>query len=276
MLYWKKIDSSQFLKIPGMRLFLITSASVISFFVFVYACFHSPKLYPLWTNLGLDRIATFINPGDPNLFFQIGENSFGHGKTYNIKKAESAYTKAIELRPDFLEAHYQLGRIHFINSRFQSALSEIAIVLRINPEFKKAYYMHGLINGYKGNLVQAEYGFQEFIKRDSLNWAGYNDLAWIYFKQGDFLKTRDTAKSGLEQAPKNPWLNNIYGTALMNLGDQAGAKQAFELALAESEQMTGTDWGRAYPGNNPNTYETGIQETRSVIQHNLSLVDSKK
>lgn len=227
--------------------------------------------HTLWNITKNETLASTLDRENPALAFAIAEYYFNHG-SYDIEKAEAYYTRAIELNPKYLEAYYQRGRIFFIKGKFGSALTDINTVLTLNSEFKKAYYMYGLINGYAKNFDQAEYGFKEFIKRDSFNWAGYNDLAWIYFERGDYQKTLDTAKNGLVQDPHNPWLNNIHGAALLNLGDTEGAKDSFLLAKKMSEKMTGADWGRAYPGNNPALYETGITETRSVIEHNLALV----
>lgn len=252
----------------------VSLLSLAIFLVFWFVVPHRGSIAEnIWKKTHSEQLAFLINGGDAHLAFAIAEYYFNHG-SYDIKKAEYSYTRAIKLDPQYKEAYYQRGRIFFIHGRFGSALTDIKTVLALDPEFKKAYYMYGLISGYAGDFDQAEYGFREFIKRDSFNWAGYNDLAWIYFKQGEFVKTRDTARLGLTQAPTNPWLNNIYGTALMNLGDTVGARSAFEAALTESEQMSGADWGRAYPGNDPTLYQSGIEETRSVIRHNLSLLPS--
>lgn len=257
---------------PRMKWVIFLCAGLITIAASLYWLFRVPENYPLWSRLELESIAVLINPNDPELFLAIGNSHFGHGGTYDIRKAEKAFGKAIELRPDFLEARYQLGRISFINGNFYKALDEMNEVLRIDPEFKKAYYMYGLINGYKGDLDEAIWGFSEFIKHDDFNWAGYNDLAWIYFKQGNYEKVREVSEKGLEKAPNNPWLNNIYGTALMNLGEKEAAKHAFLIALEESEKMTPEDWGQAYPGNNPDIYQRGLEETKSVIRHNMSLL----
>jgi tetratricopeptide (TPR) repeat protein len=216
-----------------------------------------------------------MNPNNPDVFFAIGENSFGQGGTYDIMRAETAYSKAVELRPNFPEAHYQLGRVYFIQGRFHPALIEMTIVLRLDPEFKKAYYMYGLISGYQKNYDEAIYGFSEFIRRDDFNWAGYNDLAWIYFQKGDYEKTRDTAKEGLKRAEMNPWLQNVYGTALMNLGEKESAQKAFRKALRETESMTPAQWGGAYPGNDPRSYVQGLEQMKAAIRHNLELLENR-
>lgn len=226
----------------------------------------------IWQSFHNVKLATLLAPRDAGLAYAIGEYYFNHG-SYDIAKAGTYYALAVSLEPQYKEAHYQYGRVLFINGRFVSALEEIKTVISLDPEFEKAYYMYGLINGYAGNMKQAEYGFSEFIKRNDTNWAGYNDLAWIYFKQGDYEKTSVTAKKGLEYSPANPWLNNIYGTALLNLNRKDEAKVAFELALKQSETLTPENWGRSYPGNDPAIYATGLKETRSVIRHNLALLE---
>lgn len=254
-----------------MRSVIFLCAGVITLAASLYWCFRMPVLYAFWPALSLAPVAALINPADPELFLAIGNSYFGQGKTYDIQKAEAAYSRAVELRPDYLEAHYQLGRLHFINGRFGSALAETDTALRLDPDFKKAYYMYGLINGYISDFDQAIWGFDEFIERDSFNWAGYNDLAWIYFKKGDYQKTREVAEAGLKHAERNPWLQNIYGTALLNLGEKTAAREAFRIALEESEKMSEEDWGQAYPGNNPEIYSAGLAETKKVIRHNLDL-----
>lgn len=228
--------------------------------------------YFVWRQYGWEQIAAVLNPHDPDFFLEIGNSYFGRGRTYDTEKAKKAFSNALALRYDFPEAHYQLGRIYFIEGRFDAAIAEINETLFFAPDFKKAYYMYGLINGYAGDLDEAIYGFTEFIRRDDFNWAGYNDLAWIYFKKGDYQKTREVAETGLQRAPRNPWLNNIYGTALLNLGEKEKAKAVLKIALEESKKMSEKDWGKAYPGNNPAIYKQGLEEMKAAIRHNLNLL----
>ncbi len=258
------------------RLILGTLANlgIVLFLTGAVALFHQPLANFIWQRFHNTKLATILDPNNADLAFTIGEYYFNHGD-YDIAQAKQYYERAIVLRPDFLEAHYQLGRIHFINGKFQSALDEIHIALGLNPEFKQAYYMYGLINGYAGDPDQAIYGFSEFIKRDDFNWAGYNDLAWIYFQKGDYVKTKEVAAKGLEKAYGNPWLNNIYGVALLNLGEKEAARTALSTALESISLMTPNDWGRSYPGNNPSIYSQGLAETRKTIEHNLALLDTK-
>ncbi len=258
------------------RNYLIVS---ILFFVIIvillYQSFFVKKWYSFWPNVGLDNLAISINKNNPHLFLAIGNSYFGQGRVYDIQKAERAYINAIKFNPNLFEPHYQLGRIYFIRGEFASSLIEVDKTLAIDSEFKHAYYLRGLVYGYQGDLDNASIGFEEFIKRDNVNWAGYNDLAWVYFKKGDYAKVKEIAGKGLERGAGSPWLNNMYGTALMNLGEKEEAKKYFEIALQIAEMMSPEDWGKSYPGNNPVIYQQGLEETKSVIQHNLRLVSGE-
>ncbi|TXH01139.1 MAG: tetratricopeptide repeat protein [Candidatus Moraniibacteriota bacterium] len=228
----------------------------------------------VWEKTRQPFLVTLLSPSDANLHFTMAEYYFHHG-AYDIEQAKYLYERTILLNPQHLEAHYQLGRIYFIQSQFWLALDHIRIVLNLDPEYKRGYYMHGLIHGYSGNMIQAIYGFEEFIKRDDFNWAGYNDLAWVYFQIGDFGQTLEVATRGLERAAGNPWLHNMRGLALMNLGKSEEARTDFLTAHKRVLEMTPADWGIAYPGNDPTIYAEGLKRMQEAIEHNLALIKTE-
>lgn len=102
-------------------------------------------------------------------------------------------------------------------------------------------------------------------------WAGYNDLAWLYFQLGDYEKTLSVSESGLQNSSDNAWLLNMHGLALHNLGRSEEAKEYFDRAKKRVDTLTPEDWGRAYPGNDPAIYAEGLARMREAIEHNLSL-----
>lgn len=224
----------------------------------------------LWDITRTDALLIFLNPRDTSVRFTLAQYYFNHG-AYDIAKAKHYYKDMLRLDPNHLLAHYQLGRIYFIEGKFPLAIDHIRTVLRLDPEFEKGYYMYGLISGYSGNMRQAIYGFEEFIKRDDFNWAGYNDLAWVHFQLGDFEKTLEVAEKGLKKAYNNPWLLNMQGLALMNLSQTKKAHQSFEKALERVSVMAPQDWGIAYPGNDPRIYAEGLKRMQEAIQHNFDL-----
>jgi len=119
------------------------------------------------------------------------------------------------------------------------------------------------------------FDFKKFLEWDPINWAIYNDLAWVYFSQGNYAKVVDMAKQGLELFPDNPWLLNMHGVGLMNLGMKEEAHDQFTKALKKASLLTVDDWHTAYPGNHPDVAEKGLSEMRKSIKENINLVVSK-
>jgi hypothetical protein len=73
----------------------------------------------------------------------------------------------------------------------------------------------------------------------------------------------------------SPWLQNTYGTALMNVGRYLEADNALRMAQYLAGNMTEQDWGKAYPGNDPLIYGKGLESMRTTINNNLLILKGK-
>lgn len=246
-------------------------------FVFIILC-TSINLLPyqkitaeyLWQKTHNDTVALLLYPSNIQFRFSIAEYYLSNAG-YDIEKAKKRYQEVINEDPSFYLAHFQLARIYFIQGKPALAMDHIRTTLKLQPDFKQGYYLYGLISGFSDNTTEAIYGFEEYMKRDDFNWAGYNDLAWVYFRSGRFEKSLELAKKGLEKSPGNAWLLNMQGLSLMNLGEHEQAHVVFTLAKESSEKLTPEIWGKSYPGNDPKIYAAGLQKMREAISHNLDL-----
>lgn len=231
----------------------------------------------VWKNSILDNIAYVLYPKDPSFLYELGNHYFGNGG-YDIDKAEFYFKETIKIASDYPKAHYQLARINFINGDFGEAINEITKETdeKINKGVK--FYMRGLIYGYAKFYDLAIEDFKKFTAYAPFDWAGWNDLSWIYFQKGDFKNAELSAKEGLKREPSNPWLLNSLGIALLNQGKESESEKFLRASLAGFESFSPKDWGMAYPGNNPDIYSEGLEKTIESIRHNLSLthVDSLK
>ncbi len=170
---------------------------------------------------------------------------------YDLDKAEKQYQKALAVYSELPNAHYQLARIYFIKANFQKALDEIDKEISVNSDNQRVYYIRGLINGYAKNYPSAAEDFKKFIESSPKEWAGYNDLAWIYYETGDYEKSKEAALKGLETNPENPWLLNGLSVILSKIGDENEFENVLRKAKLVAENLTEIDWQKAYPGNNP-------------------------
>lgn len=225
----------------------------------------------VWKQARLGALASWLAPHDAELAFAIGNYHFGGG-AYDIEKALSYYERALALEPELQGAHYQRGRVYFIKREFQLAISDFNRELELYPDYKRTYYVRGLVYGYQKNYPAAAADFKAFLATKPDSWAGYNDLAWVYFQEGKYADARDAARAGLATDEGNPWLLNSLGVALLNLGEKEGAKETLERAARIAESMSPSDWGNAYPGNDPRIYAEGLAKMKASIRANLELL----
>lgn len=211
----------------------------------------------------------------------IGSAYFGGDKGYDLGCARGGYGASLNLneRGDLL-AWYQLGRIDFLEGKYEQALSKFAKQIELfgDGELPNVHYMVGLTYGYKARASgaaedwqKAEDGFENYISFDKDSPWPRVDLAWIFFSQGKYKEMKAPLEAVIGKHPENPWLLNMYGLALLNTDEKDRAVSFFESAKRAAAKLTKEDWARTYPGNNPIFWEAGLAETRALIEKNLVL-----
>jgi tetratricopeptide (TPR) repeat protein len=216
--------------------------------------------------------------------FELGEYYFNAGDNpsgaHDLTKARMYYEQAVAASSTAHEtAWHQLGRIDFIEGRFDSAIAKFNTQIELFGDLvPNVYYMIGLTYGYKAQLTEneedwrrGEEAFEIFIEHSPMAPWPRIDLAWLQFEQGKYEEMLLVLSEGLNYAPENPWLHNMYGLALMNTGERAGARTHFELAENYANELTVEEWGKAYPGNDPEAWEIGLASFKEAIRKNLEL-----
>ncbi len=216
--------------------------------------------------------------------FALGQYYFNEGDpvdgAYDLVKARHYYEEALRNDPaGNSAAWYQLGRIDFLEGKFDAALYKFAKQTQyFEDQNPNVYYMIGLVNAYKARETKkeedwqkAEEAFQKFLTYFPDNPWGSTDLSWVHFMQGAYEEMKPVLEKALEISPHNPWLLNMYGLALLNTDKKTEASEYFVRAKEEAEKLTVEDWGRSYPGNDPNSWRAGLEEFLTAIERNLRL-----
>ncbi|MDB5259786.1 MAG: system TPR-repeat lipoprotein [Candidatus Nomurabacteria bacterium] len=212
-----------------------------------------------------------------SLHYKIGNVFFGQvSSLYNVNLANLFFRASIHpiIGNPPLFAHYQLSRTYFIKGDLDQALAEAQKELEVYPENIRTYYILGLTLGYMNREHEAIDAFSKFIEANPETWAARNDKAWLQFRIGDMDGALATMKP-ISYMKNNPWVQNTYGTILMNKKDYKGAMEAFNQALNETSMMTTADWGEAYPGNDPRIYAPGLNAMKLSIEENIKLLNTK-
>jgi superkiller protein 3 len=140
-----------------------------------------------------------------------------HYQKGNYAEAVAAFEKALELRPDLAEAHYNVGL----------ACLETGAMDRAEAEFKQT-------NALKENPMASFY------------------LAKIYYDQKKFDLALDEAQKSINKNPRSAASYNLKGVILNQLGRYAEAAGSFQagLVLAPKDVNLQINLGIAYINSN--------------------------
>lgn len=229
----------------------------------------------VWQEYRLPAVASFLMRHDAELGVELGNYYFNvyNDGVYDLDRAGKHFERALAIDPNVEWAWYQLSRIDFLQGKFTPAREKMNKQLELHGDsIMASYYIRGLINGYAGRFKDAEKDFLKFLSWKEKSWAAHNDLAWVYFSQGEYKKAEEIAREGLIFSPNNVWLLNSLGVSLLNLGKKGEARDVFLRARDAAALLTDIDWGRAYPGNDPLSAAPGLAGMKKAIEKNIELV----
>ena len=77
------------------------------------------------------------------------------GDQGKLEEAIAAYRTAIRLKPDYAEAHYNLGIALHDQGKLEEAIAEYRTAIRLKPDYANAHYNLGLALHDQGKLEEA-------------------------------------------------------------------------------------------------------------------------
>ncbi len=151
----------------------------------------------------------FIDQGfkDYRVFSNYGVILQNLGK---LKEAEISYRKAIELNPDYAEAHYNLGNILRHLGQFQDAELSIRKAIEIKPNCAEGHLNLGGILKYYGNHQEAELSIRKAIEIKPNYAEAHNNLGNILKYLGKLEKAELSFLKAIE-------INPNYAKALFSI-----------------------------------------------------------
>jgi tetratricopeptide (TPR) repeat protein len=109
---------------------LTLAVSILLFFPFCFS-FQSEK------SKQDKKVSTIENAKvfrEATAWFKKGEALIGTEKENSDEQA-ALFLKAIQIQPDFIEAHYNLGLIYFHQEKMKEAIGHFEAVLKFDPKF---------------------------------------------------------------------------------------------------------------------------------------------
>ena len=179
----------------------------------------------------------FINQGfkDHRVFSNYGVILKSLG---NLQEAETSTRRAIELNPDYAEAHYNLGNILKDLDKLEEAKFSFREAIKIKPDFASAHYNLGNILRDIGKLEEAELSYREAIKiKPDFASAHYN-LGNILRDIGKLEEAEFSFREAIEIKPDFANAHYNLGNILKDLGNLGDAINEYTQALKSNIQSS--------------------------------------
>jgi len=142
-------------------------------------------------------------------------------------RARTAYNRAIELDPDFAEAHAAVAeRKLYLENDWEGAEAAFRRALELNPSLPGTHAHYSWYLNLFGRQDEAVAEMERAVEVDPLTplWAAW--LADIHAFGGDFERAEEAARRALEVDPDFPWSHVSLADALAGQGE---FEQAIEI-----------------------------------------------
>ena len=187
-------------------------------------------------------------------------------KQKEYEKAITHYTKAIELNPNFAEAHCNRGFVYANKDDLNSAIQDFNTAIELNPNFAEAYYNRGFAYNNKGDFDTAIKDFDTAIFLNPNYMEAYNNRGFAYNSKGDFdtaIKDFDTA---IQIDPNSIEAYNNRGNSYNNKGDFDLAIQDFNTAIQLKPDHAAAYNNRGFAYSRKGNFDTAIKDYRKAIE----------
>ena len=169
-------------------------------------------------------------------------------KGYN--DAITHYTKAIDLKPDLVEAYNNRGVAYRHTGDFSAALSDFNKAIELSPEDAGVYIDRGLAYDRQGDFSAALDDYSKAIGLSPENAWFYGIRGFAYDGQGDFSAAISDFNKAIELSPEDAWFYSNRGVVYAGQGDFAAAISDYSKAieLSPEDAQFYSNRGLAYAG----------------------------
>jgi protein O-GlcNAc transferase len=160
-------------------------------------------------------------------------SNLGHALTLleRLTDAEASYRQALRIKPDFPEAHNNLGILLCNQKRLPEAIASYQEALRVKPDYAEAHHNLGLVLREQGRLNEAIERFRHALRFKPGYAEAHNSLGAILFDQGKLDQATASFQEALRLRPHFAEGHNSLGAALHAQGKLDEAAAAYRQAL---------------------------------------------
>ena len=163
----------------------------------------------------------------PQQAIKCNKNGLSFFKQKRFQEAEEAFQKAIQIAPNYAEAHNYLGMVYADQKRFQEAEEAFQKAIQIAPNYAEAHNYLGMVyaNTEKCEKAIEEYKKAVRIKPDYAD--AYSNLAAAYINLKLYYEAVDACHKALQGNEENEKAKLLKAMACLMWGRSINANSQF-------------------------------------------------
>jgi tetratricopeptide (TPR) repeat protein len=146
----------------------------------------------------------------------------------NLNEAITHFNRAVEIFPEFFEAHVLSGTAHMDLREWQLAEAAFQRALEIRPDNPKVLLALGEALWREKRYEDAERVLLEGLKQEDRNWQGYFTLARLHWDKGEVMKAAPAIGHTLQLKPDFAEAHLLAGNILLKLNQTDRAIVEYE------------------------------------------------
>ena len=153
-------------------------------------------------------------------------------QTGQIADAIKAFKRVISIKPDFAEAHYNLGIALKDQGKLEEAKEAYKKALSLKPDYAEACNNMGVVLQDQGKLEEAKGAYKKALSLKPDYAEAYNNMANVLKDQGKLDEATKVYKKALSLKPDYAEPYNNMGIVLQDQGKLEEAIEAYKKALS--------------------------------------------
>jgi tetratricopeptide (TPR) repeat protein len=165
---------------------------------------------------------------EPELYYGLGDSLDKRGQ---VEQAIEAYSRAVTLRGDYVEAHHNLGLLLVKQGRHAEAINHYNEALKADPQNAGLYEDIGVALSEQGKTNEAIQQYQRAIEIDPNKATVYDHLGTTYVGLNQLPTALQYYSRAVELDPKDPVSRNNLANVLAMTGQADKAVGHYEMVL---------------------------------------------
>ena len=162
-----------------------------------------------------------------------------------LAEAEQGYLKILEMRPDFVPAHFNLAHILLAQGKMRGAITHYEAALRLDPQNFRAFNNLGNMYRAEGDPKEAVRIYRRALEIKPDYPEAFTNLGTALRDLGQYDEALESYKQGLGFKPNFEAAEINLGTLLQRLGRYREAVALYDEILRRAPNSKEAQWNKA-------------------------------